>query len=279
MGGARTDPSRSGVVPLPTGVRTAYLEWGTPDALPVVLLHPWLESGDTFSLMRPHLVSHPASRMRVLAPDQRGHGSSSVPAGGYELPGLAADVVAFLDATGVGSALLVGASSGGYVAQQVAATAPDRVAGLVLAGAPRSLRGRTPPFAGELADLRDPIDESWARSFVAGFVAPGVVEEGFLDARVRDALAVPADVWRESLAALVRSQPPASDSIRAPTLVVSGAQDALLGRQDARDLARTIPGARWVEYDGAGHVLHWERPERLAADVVAFAVEMAESRA
>lgn len=61
------------------------------------------------------------------------------PAAGYSLADFAAaDAVAFMDAVGVSAAVLVGSSSGGYVAQQVAVTSPHRVAGLVLAGSPRS---------------------------------------------------------------------------------------------------------------------------------------------
>lgn len=259
-----------GAVDLETGITTAFEAWGPGTAPVVVLLHPWLESGDAFSLVREHLT--PA--LRFLAPDQRGHGASSRPSTGYDLRSLAADVVAFLDALSVGSALLVGASSGGYVAQEVAASYPDRVRGLVLAGSPRSLHGRMPPFAAEVADLRDPIDAAWARSFVEGFAAPGRVPEAFLDRRLRDALVVPAGIWRESLDALVRSRPPASHLIGAPTVVVSGALDSLVGRREARALAQAIPNARRVEYGDAGHAVHWEQPRRLAADVVALAEDL-----
>jgi pimeloyl-ACP methyl ester carboxylesterase len=250
-----------------TGITVSYREAGSPEAPAVVLLHPWLESGDAFSLVLPHLV---AAGLWVLAPDLRGCGGSDKPPDGYDLSSLAADVVAFLDAVGVASAIVVGASSGGYVAQAVAASYPGRVDGLVLAGAPRSLQGRTPPFAAELADLRDPIEKDWARDFVESFAAPGTVPEEFLAARLRDALAVPAAIWRESLDALIRSEPPMLHRISAPTLVVGGARDSLLGR-DAEELVAAIRGARLVEYADAGHVVHWEAPERLARDVVAFA--------
>lgn len=254
-------------VDVATGIRVSFEQWGPLGASEVVLLHPWLESSDSFSLMRPHLETE----LRFTAPDQRGHGASSKPPDGYDLPKLAADAEALLDALEIEAALVVGASSGGYVAQELAARYPGRVAGLVLAGSPRSLHGRTPRFAAELAGLRDPIDTSWATSFVAGFTVPGRVGEDFIAARVRDALAVPAEIWRESLAALTRSEPPASHLISAPTLVVSGAHDSLLGGEDAAELARTIPRAHTVEYADAGHIIHWEAPERLAGDVVVFA--------
>ena len=105
------------------------------------------------------------------------------------------------------------------------------------------------------------------------FVEPGVVAEEFLQARLRDSLAVPARLWRETLAALVRSEPPAAEGISATTLVVSGGRDSLLD-DDAEALARAIPGSRRVEYPEAGHVIHWEAPQRLAHDVTSFAQEI-----
>jgi len=81
---------------------------------------------------------------------------------------LAEDSVAFMDALGISSAVLLGSSSGGYVAQQVAAISPHRVAGLVLVGSPRSLQGR-PPFADEVDQLSDPVDEVWVRDSLTWF--------------------------------------------------------------------------------------------------------------
>jgi pimeloyl-ACP methyl ester carboxylesterase len=65
---------------------------------------------------------------------------------------------AFLEAAGLASAILVGVSSGGCVAQQVAVTHAERVAGLVIVGAPLNLHGR-PPFAAEVGLLVDPVQE------------------------------------------------------------------------------------------------------------------------
>ena len=72
-----------------------------------------------------------------MAIDQRGHGAADRPKAGYALAEFADDVVAFMDAVGLSSAVLLGSSSGGYVAQQVAVTYPSRVAGLVLVGSPQ----------------------------------------------------------------------------------------------------------------------------------------------
>jgi pimeloyl-ACP methyl ester carboxylesterase len=130
-------------VVLATGVGLPYISAGpTAGAPPVVLLHAWGESWRSFDRLLPLLPD----TIHAVAMDLRGHGDADKPAAGYSLTEVAADVAAFMDAVGIPSAVLLGSSSGGYVAQQVAITSPHRVAGLVLVGSPRSLQGR-PSFA------------------------------------------------------------------------------------------------------------------------------------
>jgi hypothetical protein len=94
--------------------------------------------------------------------------SAAMPANGYALVNFANDIEAFMDAAGLQSAVLLGSSSGGYVAQQVAVQVPHRVDGLVLVGAPRSLQGR-PAFADEVDRLTDPVDPTWVEESLTWF--------------------------------------------------------------------------------------------------------------
>ena len=55
--------------------------------------------------------------------------------------------------------------------------------------------------------------------------------------------------------------------IKAPTLILWGTRDVLCSRADQEALLGAITSARLVEYENAGHGLHWEEPERFAADV------------
>ena len=99
------------LIDLATGVGVSYVAHGDPAGTPVVLLHAWVESLRSFDRLTPLL---PPS-LYTLAVDQRGHGDSDKPSHGYDLASLGADVVAFLDAVDLASAVLVGSSSGGYV--------------------------------------------------------------------------------------------------------------------------------------------------------------------
>ena len=231
-----------------------------------MLLHAWGESWRSFDRLLPLLPG----TIYAMAMDLRGHGDADKPATGYCLAEVAADVAAFMDAVGVSSAVLLGSSSGGYVAQQVAITSPHRVAGLVLVGSPRSLKGR-PPFAGEVDQLTDPVDAAWVRKFLAWFPRFHEVPEWYIDGRVRDGVRMPAYVWRETLAGLVTARPPTDTAtITAPALIVCGARDQLLTRKDQQALAAAIPASRLIVYPDTGHLVLWEQPERVAADLTAF---------
>ena len=154
---------------------------GPDGTVPVILLHAWGESRRAFD----RLVALLPDTLRVVAIDQRGHGDSDVPEVGYSLADFAADVAAFMEA--VRSATrrsFVGVSSGGYVAQEVAVSNPERVAGLVLVGHRRTLQGR-PSFADEVDRLVDPVQESWIRESLAWFPWFHDVPAAYLDDRVR----------------------------------------------------------------------------------------------
>jgi pimeloyl-ACP methyl ester carboxylesterase len=62
-------------------------------------------------------------------------------------------------------------------------------------------------------------------------------------------------------------------TLRVPTLVVVGSADALTPPRDARRIAELVPGARLVEYAGAGHMLMYERTDELDALIMDFARE------
>ena len=252
-------------VALSTGVSLALEEHG--EGTPVVLLHAWGEGRGSFERLVPLLPR----TARVVVPDLRGSGDSDKPPQGYSLVAAAADVVALLDELGLDSAVLVGTSSGGYVAQQVAVSAPGRVSGLVLVGSPRSLRGIGDPFGSLLADLGDPVTLADVVALTEGIPLHAELPAGFLDRRVQEGLRIPAHVWLRGYEGLLAAEPPTDTGrIVAPTLVLWGSADELLPREDMEDLCRAVPGSELRVYDGTGHAVLWEQPERVAADIRAF---------
>jgi non-heme chloroperoxidase len=258
---------------LSSGLTLPYVEQGDPGGLPVLLLHGYVESWRSFELVLPHLPPW----LRALAVTGRGHGDADRPAGGYGLDELSADAAAFMDAVGLEAAVIVGGSSGGLIAQRLAVDHPERALGLVLVGSPRSLRGNAAvaAFADALCGLRDPIEDEFARDFVASTLSRPVPAD-FLETMIGEARRAPAAVWRQTLQGLLEAPPPTeAGPIAAPTLILWGDRDRFLPRAEQEALAAAVAGARLVVYEGAGHVLHWEEPERVAADVAALAARAA----
>lgn len=234
-------------------------------AVPLVLLHAWSESWRSFDRLIASLPS-----FTLVAPDLRGHGGADKPEDGYSLTAVVEDVVAVFDALGVARAHVLGSSSGGYVAQQLAVMHPELLASLILVGSPLSLQGK-PPFANEVEQLTDPVSEGWVRESLSWYRLLHAVPAAYIEDRVNDGLAMPAAVWKASLRGYYEAVPPTeAGTISDPTLILWGAHDHIVPRHHQETLASRIPGAQLKIYEKTGHLVLWECPERVAEDVGAF---------
>ncbi len=191
----------------------------------------------------------------------------------------AADLTAFMDLLRLDAAVIVGHSMGSAVALRFALDHPDRISGLMLVGASASLRAN--PNAREawntlLSKLTDPVDPEFAREGLKDtLVQP--VSQALFESLVRENLKVPMFVWRAALDARWRAEGDFAGEltkIRAPTLIVWGDRDVRYPRSEQETIAAAIPASRLVVYPGAGHLLHVEEPDRVAADLAAFIAEL-----
>lgn len=140
--GARRDFTKK-TVSLSTGIEMKYVEAGDPAGADVViLLHGYTDSSRSFYPTIESLLERNPD-LRILAPDLRGHGDSSLPLGEvcapapetcFEMVDFAADVFALMAAKGIASAHLVGHSMGSLIAQRMALTHPQKVESMVLIG-------------------------------------------------------------------------------------------------------------------------------------------------
>jgi pimeloyl-ACP methyl ester carboxylesterase len=264
-------------IELPDRVWLEYVEHGDLTGIPMLLLHGVTDSWRSFERVLPHLPP----RIWAFAISQRGHGDSARPAAGYRTRDFAADVAAFMDAVGLGSAVIVGHSMGSTHAMRFAIDHPGRTLGLVLAAAfacYRSNREAVAFWESAVSQLRDPIDPSFVREFQESTLAQSVPPV-YLDTVVRDSLKVPARVWRAAFEGFFEDDFTTElDRITAPTLIVWGTQDSLCSRADQDTLLAAITGSRLVVYQHAGHAVHWEEPERFAADLAAFAERLGASK-
>lgn len=233
----------------------------------LLYLHGYSDCWLSASPLLPHLPRD----WRVLAPDQRGHGSSERPEGGYEIASLAADAAALLEDAGVARATVVGHSMGSLVAQRLAIDHAERVSRLVLVGAgPRAAGPAVDEVAEAVRGFGDEVPREFVEAFQAG-TAARPLPPAFLEAIVAESCRMPARVWRALLDAIVACDTRAELSkIAAPTWIVWGDADAFFGREHQHALLAGIPGAKLSVYEGGGHCPHWEEPERFARDLTAF---------
>ncbi len=249
------------------GARLAWwTDWtdrsdGAGDGIPLVLVHAGVADARMWEPVVPALaVTH-----RVVRVDMRGFGSSRSGRGAFSPAG---DITALLDALEIERAHIVGASFGGLVALELAATAPDRVASLVL-------------LAAALPDIEpSPALLAFAEAEEA---AIGV-------GRVEDAVEINVSMWAQDSTPAVQSlvaemqrdafvlqlregaesdelDPPVSARLGAidlPATVAYGDRDVEDFEQIARRLHAELPDATLHEIAGAGHLLALDQPEAVA---------------
>jgi 3-oxoadipate enol-lactonase/4-carboxymuconolactone decarboxylase len=239
---------------------------GPPGAPTLLLLHPLGGTGAVWDAQAAGL-SH---AFRVVRPDMRGHGLTTVTPGPYSIAGLARDALAVLDALGVASAHVGGISISGMVAQSLAAMAPGRVLSLVLADTAMSI----PPAevwhlraaavrAHGMAPLVDSVMARWVTpSFQSDPAALGLAAmlrrtdpEGYAGAA-------------EAIAGTDLSAGTAS--LRLPCLVLVGDQDTSTPPASARAIAAVVPGARLQVIEGAGHIPPVQQPAAVTAAMRGF---------
>lgn len=246
-----------------------YVEEGDATGVPVVMLHGATDSWRSYEPVLPHLPDD----IRAVAVTMRGHGDAPKPESGYRVEDLAGDVVALMEGLDLGPAVLVGHSMGTMVAQRIAIEAPERVLGLVLAGAFGQPQANSPglrELRADFGEIQDPIARDVAHEFQASTTASPLDPEQ-LDVFVDETEKVPARVWREIFSAFPEVDYAAELAATAPpALIVQGGRDELIPREERKVLLGLLPGARLTVYEGAGHALHWEEPERFAADIVEF---------
>ena len=266
--GAASDVQFSSVL-LKTGVRLRYAYKGDPSGTPVIMLHGYTDSWFSFSPVLPLLDN----KYRVYILDQRGHGDSDRPVGGYAMQQFAADVVAFMDAMNLKQATIVGHSMGSFVAQHVASEAPERVSKLVLVASATSVRNNTVrELQREIEALNDkaPVPETFARDFQVSTTFQPLSPE-FLQGVVKESVKLPARVWREVMAEMLAPEADVQlKKIKTPTLILWGDKESIFPRSEQDLLASALRNSVLKVYPDTGHALHWERPERFAKDLQEF---------
>jgi pimeloyl-ACP methyl ester carboxylesterase len=243
----------------------------------VVLVNGWTASG---LLWPKSLIEELSERCDVVRVDNRGSGYSRTAPAPFTIARMADDVVAVLRAIGAPAAtVVVGLSMGGMIAQELAIRHPGSVERLVLCGTrPPAPAGFFPAGAVLESMLSEPRPGESRREFFERSWS-AVVEPRFLQ---RDPAAMREIVdltsARPTPRVAVMHQLRAISSwygsdrlvrITAPTTVIHGRDDPLVPVGNGMRIAQLIPGARYVELSGVGHIVPFEAPDVLAAEILA----------
>lgn len=251
-------------VSLPT-VELAYVAKGVGQ--PVVLLHGFPLDHTMWSEQFDALSQH----CRVIAPDLRGFGKSSLgnasPTSNMPLEQYADDVALLLDALEITQPIvLAGFSMGGYIAWQFLRKHMNRVRALIACDT-RAAADTEAARANRLK-MAEKIHE-WGAARVAEMMGPNLFAAGVFEANpqaVQDLRAVVASTSPDAIAVAQRAMASRPDmtyllrQIKVPTLVLAGAEDALIPPQEMQQMAAAIPHGRYVEIPNAGHMTTVENP-------------------
>ena len=262
------------------GTDLYYKDWGT--GKPVVLLHGWPLSGDTFDDMAIALAE---TGYRAIVPDRRGFGRSDQPWTGNDYDTYAEDITAILDDAKISEPVaLVGFSMGGGEVARFQTRYPGRTSAAVLISS-------VVPYMLKTDDNPDGVPQATFDEMTAGmkkdrahfftgffkdFYGVGALSSPVSDEVLRDS-------WRQTMLSGTKNMLDAAKafgttdfrpdlaSFKSPTLVIHGTADKTVPIDaTGRVVAAKVAGARLIEYDGRAHGLFATDKDRLVADVTAF---------
>jgi esterase len=239
------------------GLRLHYLDWGSPDNPPFIMLHGISRVAHQFD----HLAPTFAADYHVIAIDMRGHGDSAwSPEGAYLVEDYVKDLDAFVTQLNLRGLTLLGNSTGGRVVQVYAGLHPDRVARLIVEDVGPE---RTNEIASAFTRQVENEANGWAsEDELVAFLkkgnakTPEPILRGYAhfasrqrdDGRIvwkRDPnLAkgfVPTELWRFV------------EKIRCPTIYILGGASRIVPPETREKLKATIPGVTIVVMSGLGH--------------------------
>ncbi len=263
------------------GLRFHYLEWGSPQAPPMVLLHGVGQTCHTWDLFAAAMSPH----FHIMAFDQRGHGDTDwAPDKDYSRAAMVRDVLAFTTALALERFFLIGMSMGGANALSFTAQYPEKVEALVVVDiGPRVESQGVQHIRDFMAHYREFSSLEEAARAIHRFNPRRSLEVIRQYTVVYNLKQLPNGKWtwkydpyfseghrpldlkkmQEELSAAVTR-------IRCPTLVVKGAESDVFSLEGARSLQAAIPGAEFALVPGAGHSVMGDNPPGFEAAVRAF---------
>jgi 3-oxoadipate enol-lactonase len=200
---------------------------------------------------------------RVLRYDQRGHGGTEATNGRYTFELLIADAIALMDALAIKKAHFVGLSMGGATALGLAELHPDRLDRVIVCDSPcQSTPASTQQWEERIAIAEKQGMEALVEPTLARWFPPEVLEANppHVDKVRRMVRETPLKGFIGCAAALANHNYAAAvGSVSRPVLFMAGEKDGVTPVA-MRKLSTALPGSRYVELPGAGHISNMDQP-------------------
>lgn len=244
-----------------SGIQMAFADEGHGD--PLLFVHGYPLSQGAWS----HQVQAFRGTHRVLTPDLRGFGHSGFGdrTGAIPMKAYADDLHALMVERGVGPVILAGHSMGGYIALAFALAHPELVRGLVLVG---TRPGADPPEgAAGRRTLAEKVKAEGAQVAIEA-IAPKMLAPANTDPRMAQQVRqLMANAKEEGVIGALLGMAERPDStpflsdLTMKTLVITGADDAIIPVAEAQAMAAALPQATLAILPNAGHLVAFEQPE------------------
>ncbi len=240
------------------GVRVRYRTVG--QGKPLLLLHGWGSSLDTFAAMAEDL----RRQFRITTFDFPGHGESDMPPVTWSVDAFVGLTLRLMSELRVERASIVGHSFGGRVAIKLAASHPEAVDRLVLVDA-----AGVPPYP--TVGRRAKRVASRFANAVGRLGRPGQAIRRRIVGRIASTDYLNAGPLRGTFMAVIREDlRPVMARIKAPTLLVWGESDEDTPVADGRTMEKLIPGAQLLVIKNAGHFSYLEQYGRFRLALIPF---------
>jgi pimeloyl-ACP methyl ester carboxylesterase len=208
-----------------------------------------------------------AKDFQVITFDPRGVGKSAAPESSVvTLQTIAADIRGLLDELEIGRANVLGASFGGFVAQEFALDFPERLNKLILACTSFGGKNHVAPDLEVLAAFIS-IDDLNKQGRIRRFIVPAFTPEFYAEnqdvvetvCELREQNTVPERVYMQQLEAAINFDFEArAAEIKAETLVLTGDRDVVVPPQNSANLAEKIPNAKLKFIENGSHMFFIE---------------------
>jgi 3-oxoadipate enol-lactonase len=242
----------------------------------VLLLHGLGADSTSWTLQIPALSQ---TGFRPVAPDAPGFGSSAYDGRGWTVRRVAGQMADLLGELGIRSAHIVGLSMGGVIAQQLALDFPQWVEKLVLVSTfsalrPENLNGWAYFIRRAAAILTLGLNAQ--AQVVATHVFPDPKDQVLRDMYLSIVARADPHAYRQAMLSLGRfDSRKRLGNIKAPTLVITGAEDITVTPARQKILVQGIPGARQVLIPQAGHAVSVDQAEKFNQALLDFLSVMA----